>query len=415
MKNKINVAIDFGSVHHEVGIIQYSKTMNRYFFAYHKEFLSTGYEISPLTIPLADKTYEAEYIADLHGIHGVFADSLPDSWGMKVQDIEFEKIGIYEPTPLDRLAFLGKYSMGALRYYPERTFEKGDEILNLAYLRKAVQNVIEGDVGEVVDELLHCGGSAGGARPKFLLDINKNNLQYIRYTRGGFQDEYIPVIIKIPSSNDDLWQRVEFIYSKMVANAGIVIPPTYLIKGKQNNLVYFAIERFDRLKNGNNLHTTTFAGLINKSFSKEKHDYKSLLKAIEIITKDHTQVVECYKRMVFSYLGCNRDDHAKNYSFCMDNNGNWSFSPAYDIGFSKGQFGNNTMAINGKTVNPIVKDFRVIAKEFRISNWLQIILQTIEALKQFPSLAKEFDLHDTIIRRIFTPISENLRRIEKDL
>ena len=67
MKNKINVAIDFGSVHHEVGIIQYSKTMNRYFFAYHKEFLSTGYEISPLTIPLADKTYEAEYIEDLHG------------------------------------------------------------------------------------------------------------------------------------------------------------------------------------------------------------------------------------------------------------------------------------------------------------------------------------------------------------
>lgn len=129
MSRELYVELDFGERRFRVGTLLYSEKMNRHLFSYDTDFLKIGYEISPLRMPLSDQTYGAEYIEDFHGLHGIFADSLPDAWGMRVQDLEFEKIGIYEPAPLDRLAFIGRYSMGALRYVPSRTFDNREEIL----------------------------------------------------------------------------------------------------------------------------------------------------------------------------------------------------------------------------------------------------------------------------------------------
>ena len=41
-----------------------------------------------------------------------------------------------------------------------------------------------------------------------------------------------------------------------------------------------------------------------------------------------------YRRMIFNILARNQDDHTKNHSFLMFQNGNWDLSPAYDICFS---------------------------------------------------------------------------------
>ena len=60
--------------------------MGRYVFSYDKRFLSNGLEISPRNLPLSKDTYTAETNSDLYDLHGVFADSLPDEWGKKVQD-----------------------------------------------------------------------------------------------------------------------------------------------------------------------------------------------------------------------------------------------------------------------------------------------------------------------------------------
>ena len=39
--------------------------------------------------------------------------------------------------------------------------------------------------------------------------------------------------------------------------------------------------------------------------------------------------VEIFRRMVFNYLANNTDDHNKNFSFLMNENGRWRLSPAY--------------------------------------------------------------------------------------
>jgi len=89
------------------------------YFEYDKEFLKRGIEISPYKLPLKagvqlcrDDTFE--------GIWGLFADSLPDGWGRLLMDRHFRKLGINPAslTPLDRLAFIGSLTMGALSYEP---------------------------------------------------------------------------------------------------------------------------------------------------------------------------------------------------------------------------------------------------------------------------------------------------------
>lgn len=149
--------------------------------------------ISPLQLPLQPDTFVAEKNNDLFDLHGVFADCLPDSWGQKVQDVGFDKIGIGAPTAIERLAFVGKSGIGALRFEPAQSFAKANEIVTLAGLRKAALSVIKGDLGEVADELLHCGGSAGGAKPKFLVDLQmKKNSIEVRYAKGRYSNRFVP-------------------------------------------------------------------------------------------------------------------------------------------------------------------------------------------------------------------------------
>jgi serine/threonine-protein kinase HipA len=99
----------------------------------------------------------------------------------------------------------------------------------------------------------------------------------------------------------------------------------------------------------------------------------------------------------------------------MDKSGEWSLSPAYDVGFSKGEMNHNIMAMNGKTIKPTVRDFEVMAREFRIENWREILLKTMGALKELPSMAEKAGIRETVVSRITTPVNEIIRRIERDL
>jgi len=72
-------------------------------------------------------------------------------------------------TPLDRLAFLGSRTMGALTYQPatDLPWTKGSAV-DLSKLARAAIKVIEGDAQELLPELVRAGGSPGGARPNSL-------------------------------------------------------------------------------------------------------------------------------------------------------------------------------------------------------------------------------------------------------
>ena len=113
--NKLQVFLDFRHSSYMVGELFLSVKLGRYVFNYDPLFLSSGLELSPYILPLGDETFIAERNNDLYNLHSMFADALPDNWGRKVQDAEFQKIGMYDVTALERLSFIGDYGMGALQ------------------------------------------------------------------------------------------------------------------------------------------------------------------------------------------------------------------------------------------------------------------------------------------------------------
>ena len=60
--------------------------------------------------------------------------------------------------------------------------------------------------------------------------------------------------------------------------------------------------------------------------------------------------------MVFNILAHNRDDHAKNFSFLMDEGGDWKVSPAYDLTFSSGPMGQHCTTLLGEGEDPRIED-----------------------------------------------------------
>ena len=69
----------------------------------------------------------------------------------------------------------------------------------------------------------------------------------------------------------------------------------------------------------------------------------------------YSQAQEMFRRIVFNVVVRNQDDHTKNISFLMDSSGQWSLSPAYDMGFAYNPLGawtaTHQMSINGKFDN----------------------------------------------------------------
>ncbi len=71
-----------------------------------------------------------------------------------------------------------------------------------------------------------------------------------------------------------------------------------------------------------------------------------------MMTRDSTEVLQMFRRMVFNIYARNRDDHAKNHAFLMDADGKWRLSPAYDLTFSSGPAGNTAPTWRGRGGRP---------------------------------------------------------------
>lgn len=411
---KLNVKLHFtNEKSFSAGELYLSQKDGRYHFNYDPSFTGYMYDISPLLLKKDYTSHVALHNPDFYDLHGVFADSLPDDWGRKVQDAEFYKLGIDDPTAIDRLAFIGNYGIGALRYEPAQEFSQGDSIVTLADLRKATQQIIEGTCDDVSDALLRSGGSAGGMRPKFCVDIDSNDHTNLRYSTGKIEDNFLPVILKVPQKNGDQFQRIEYIYSKIAKSCGINIPETFLLTGNRSKSAFFAIRRFDILDSNERVHVHSYAGLHGLNFREVSHDYTDLLRTTQNLTNDHNQVVECYRKMVFNYLGYNNDDHLKNFSYIMDSDGKWSLSPSYDASYSTGKQGFHAMSINGIRQNAQLSDFEKVAAIFNIKDWLKIVIKTCESFTTFPDLANQVRLDKKRTDIVFNRIKECVKRVKK--
>ncbi|MEA2694211.1 MAG: serine/threonine-protein kinase HipA [Acidobacteriota bacterium] len=335
-------------------------------FEYDPAFLRDPLWLSPFKLPPEGGLIEHRDHA-FGPIFGLFDDSLPDGWGLLLMDRFFQQRGsaLAEVSVLDRLAYLGTRTMGALTYHPPADPAGSSRILlDLHEMARASQQVIAGTAGEVLPLLLRAGGSPGGARPKVLVGVSGDS---ILSGEDDLPPGYTHWIVKFHSRQDSPDAGPgELAYSWMAREAGLAMPPARLFETAKGER-FFGVERFDRRGN-HRYHVHTFGNLIHANFRIPSCDYRQLLEVTRILTRDHQAVLECYRRMVFNVLTHNRDDHVKNFAFRMADDGNWELAPAYDLVFAAGPGGEHTLTVAGEGRAPARRHLLQLAAPAGISD-----------------------------------------------
>lgn len=306
-------------------------------FQYSDEWIKSGFSISPLSLPLNNNVFiPPEKCRDrFAGLFGVFADSLPDSWGELLLDRHLGTLGISrgDVTTLERLAYIGRSGMGALEYYPakESDFNMDPAGLDYDQISKECEKVLSSKESDQLNVLYNLGGSSGGTRPKILLTEDGKDW-----------------IVKFPASTDPaISGKREYDYSLCAKACGIIMTETALVESSVCE-GYFKTVRFDR-KDGKKIFSITISGLLEADFRAPSCDYNTYMKLIRMLTRDNDKDKEqMYRVMCFNILTHNRDDHAKNFSFLYTDDDGWRLAPAYDLTYSDTYWGEQTTSVCGK-------------------------------------------------------------------
>ncbi|MBO4654142.1 MAG: type II toxin-antitoxin system HipA family toxin [Bacteroidales bacterium] len=320
-------------------------------FEYDSAWISDGFSISSLELPLKTGLFIAKH-QPFHGNFGIFEDSLPDGYGRYLLHKALLRKGINDAdlSALDRLSIVGNDGMGALTYLPEKKIIKDSNSLDFDLLQEKALQVLKEQQDTDAGLLLYNSGNSGGARPKAIFSDNEGHWLI------KFRHYYDPV---------DIGQQ-ELYYNEVAKRCGINVPDCKLTNGR-----YFTTRRFDIAPTGERIHTATAGGLLCLSLTMPYLDYTNLLALTGFLTQNTKEVEEMYRRMVFNYLTDNKDDHCKNFSFTVSENGNgkfaWHLAPAYDLTLcTEGYNGEHATFVNG-TGHPTLKDMIAVGKKNKIS------------------------------------------------
>lgn len=336
------------------------------------------------------------------GLPGLFNDSLPDGWGRLLLDryMRSKQIAREAISPLDRLAHVGMTGVGALVYEPDHTEDIAADDIDLDVLAAQTQDVLDGEAEDVLQELLALNGSSAGARPKAMIGVDDGRT-HIMHGTDSLPDGVTQWIVKFANSEDGLDAgAIEYAYALMAKEAGVVMPEVHLFPA-QKGAGYFATKRFDR-DGGKRLHVHSACGLLHSDFRTPSLDYEDLIALTGMLTRDAREVEKLYRLAVFNVLSHNRDDHAKNFSFVMDETGEWKLSPAYDLTFSSGPRGEQSTMVMGEGKHPTTQHLTALGQEAKIdpAKITDIIDQTRHALSGWPQIASDYGISQASIKRI---------------
>ena len=399
MITEIKVGLNFGSEIQSVGRL--AERNGIIYFEYDEDFVQNGVEISPFKLPLRNGVVELPS-DPFEGLAGVFSDSLPDGWGRLLFDrmMRSQRISPSQISSLDRLAYVGLNGMGALVYEPDSSPPIIQEFIDLDHLATQTEKILEGASGEIITELLALNGSSAGARPKALIGVDQAR-KNISYGVNQLNDGFEHWLVKFPNSQDSTDSgAIEYVYALMAKEAGLYFPDVHLFSSQKGN-GFFGVKRFDRQEN-KRFHMHTVSGLIHSNFRFPSLDYEDLLSLTMALTKDIREVEKIFRLAVFNVMAHNRDDHAKNFSFLMNEFGEWKLSPAYDLTYSNGPGGEQSTMVMGEGRNITIEHLVKLGLEAKISKELidQIIEKTAESLSKWIRLSKDYGVSKSNIELI---------------
>lgn len=403
----------------EVGRLSWDEKRGVSYFEYNKDFLSGKIDAFPLIASIQSPISRIPIWGDkevklYRKLPPFLADSLPDAWGNQVFECWRIENGIHnrEITPLDILSFIGKRGMGALEFEPESSGTAHTEVLHLQALTDLAHRIflerekarILPDESLTMQALIAVGTSAGGRQPKAIVAINEETGE-IRSGQIAGQKGCGYYILKF-GDKERSSAELEMAYYEMASAAGIEMMPCKLIEVGDEK--HFVTRRFDRCEE-RKLHMQTLAALYPEADS-----YEQLLMVCRKMRLSESVQEEVFRRMVFNILANNTDDHNKNFSFLMDEQGRWRLSPAYDMTyiFNAGGFLPETdhcLMMRGKSSGHSMEDALSVAKENGIRKAEAIIRQVGDAILQFRTFAEKHGVKKRWIDAVETSLSNNLK------
>jgi serine/threonine-protein kinase HipA len=344
-------------------------------FQYTPEFVDSGIQVSPVTMPLRRQAYEFPDLSrrTFRGLPGLLADSLPDRFGNALIDAWLATQGRSPGSfsAIERLCYTGIRGMGALEYAPvlgpkQRSSAKidVDALVSLASEVLTHQQNLAGHFSaksrrKSLAEILRVGTSAGGARAKAVIAWNRRTGE-VRSGQLPAGPGFTYWLLKFDgvAGNKDKelddprgYGAIEYAYALMARAAGSAMTECRLLE--EHGRRHFMTRRFDRLDDGSKLHMQSLGALAHLDFNQAGASaYEQAFLTMRQLGLPMASVEEQFRRMLFNVVARNQDDHVKNIAFLMDKAGAWTLAPAFDVTYSYNPSGSWTathqMTINGK-------------------------------------------------------------------
>lgn len=338
MKRSIDVVLGDGR---EAGALRYAQQGRREnaSFEYGAGWLGdpARFALGP-TLPLQAGPQFHRKSRDGSLFHAAIADTEPDGWAKRVilrdylkrrqelrrggKEDELEAL-----NALDYLLAVDDASrIGALRFRDENgVFQRAQEVgrrtapplIELGHLLRA-SRAVEANKETAADlaYLRGRGTSLGGMRPKCTV----------------IDDDGALSIGKFPSIADErAVTKGEVLALTLARKAGILAAAARIVESE--GLPVALIRRFDRRGNGDRIMYISAATMLGAEATEpEEHTYTEIVDAIRVHGADaQADIEELWRRIAFSILITNVDDHLRNHGFLHEDREFWRLSPAFDI------------------------------------------------------------------------------------
>jgi serine/threonine-protein kinase HipA len=296
-------------------------------FVYDDRYLADpgAYALDPV-LPLVTGTLQTPVG---RAMFGAFADSSPDRWGRTLIQRAGRaraKAAATVPRSMSEVELLlgvrDDLRQGALRFRASdqgpflATEDSGVPVLtDLPELLDIAARAERDTAGyEDLKRLLRAGSSLGGARPKaHVLDASGR-----------------VAIAKFPSASSDTWNVMawEKVALELARDAGVTVPDSQLLRvGDRHVLI---VGRFDR-RGAARIGYASSMTMLEASDG----DQRSYLEIAEVIEERSTAATadlrQLWRRIAFSILISNTDDHLRNHGFLHERGESWTLSPAFDL------------------------------------------------------------------------------------
>lgn len=399
---EIYVSVDLGEITHKVGKLWFRERGARQ---------SASFEYDPLWLKHSEKfaldpalqlTSGAFHTLPEQILFGAIGDSAPDRWGRvlmrRAESMRAKSMAETARTLSEVDYLLGvtdEARQGALRfslkdggpYLATKNKESVPPLIDLPRLLSATEHYLnDEETAQDLKILLAPGSSLGGARPKASVRDKDNHLAIAKFPK---KDDEFNVVV---------WEAVAL---RLAEKAGIKTSDWRLETIMDKPVLI--LRRFDRRGEKRVPFLSAMSMLGAKD--NEPHSYLEIAYAItQQGANPNHDLEELWRRIIFTVLISNTDDHLRNHGFLYEHHKGWRLSPAYDVNPTPVEMKSRILSTSINYDDPTASiDIALsVIKEFRIKKTraLEIIQEVRLAVSQWSTVASQFGLTKKEISRM---------------